>query len=189
MYVKNCVFRCSFPFQNLPRSWPVPTLAGAMASTYPCGAEKVKYISYSPSHSARKPWGVCVPWLVRAFWTLLLPGFLPSCAPFVQANRKFGEPTLEAAKQRLTLHTVSNCARHLHDVESSYWLVESQHWACRCSCSDDLLLFVWTFVEVDQRGRCRLLRQRSILHQCPSSEMSVGYFSGVWHINLEDHPG
>ena len=73
-----------------------------MASTYPCGSDRVKYISYSPTHSARKPWRVCVPWLVRAFWTLLFPGFLPSCAPFVQANRKFGEPTLEAAKQRLT---------------------------------------------------------------------------------------
>ena len=76
------------------------TLAGAMASTYPCGSERLQYISYSPTHSARKPWRVCVPWLVRG--TLLFPGFLPSCAPFVQANRKFGEPTLEAAKQRLT---------------------------------------------------------------------------------------
>ena len=52
------------------------------SSTYPCGSEKVKYISYSPSHSARTPWRVCV--------------------PFLAPNKKWSEPDLESAKQRLT---------------------------------------------------------------------------------------
>ena len=70
-------------------------------STYPCGSEKVKYISYSPSHSARKPWWVCVPFLVRVFWTF--PTISSFLCPFVQApNKKWSEPDLESAKQRLT---------------------------------------------------------------------------------------
>ena len=93
------------PAQNLPRpslSCPLPTLAAAMASsTYPCGSEKVKYTSYSPSHSAIKPWRVCVPSLVRVFSTF--PTISSFLCRFVQApNKKWSEPDLESAKQRLT---------------------------------------------------------------------------------------
>ena len=92
-------------------------------ATYPCGSEKVQYISYCPSHSARKPWRVCVPFLVRVFWTF--PTISSFLCPFVQApNKKWSEPDLESAKQRLTwIYRARFFFLLLGTLSSLFWLL------------------------------------------------------------------
>ena len=95
--------------------WPRPRILA--------GRRRLRYILYSPSHSAIKPWRVCVPSLVRVFWTF--PTISSFLCPLVQApNKKWSEPDLESAKQRLTwIYRARLFFLLLSTLSSLFWLL------------------------------------------------------------------